>query len=106
MERDDANASVDGEHVDCVLDGTVEHVQLIVDGDADGLERPLRRMAAFSSGRRRNRVFNQFDEFERRLDRFDGTGLLNLARNLFGEFFFPVCKEDAARSPNGHSLTT
>jgi hypothetical protein len=64
--REDRDAAAGSEHVDGLVDAAGQDVELAVDLDANGLEGALRRMAAATTGRRRDGVAHDGRELDGR----------------------------------------
>src|SRR4029077_20826668 len=67
VERDDGEAAPRPEHLERGRERALERVELAVDGDAERLEDPLRRMPLTEAGRRGNRALDRVDKLARAL---------------------------------------
>src|SRR5690606_32369890 len=96
---DDTDPPARVQKADCILQRFFRRSQLVIDGDPDSLENPLCGMSALSPGSGGNTGFDQLHKFESRPYRTFLPCLLDLPRDLFGEFLFAITVEDADQIP-------
>src|SRR4029077_8300146 len=94
VERDDGEAAPRPEHLERGRERALERVELAVDGDAERLEDPLRRMPLAEAGRRGNRALDRVDKLARALERLLAPAADERARDLSRVAFLSVAAED------------
>ena len=94
MEGDDGETAAGLQMVDRGLHALADSAELIVDGDADGLEAALGRMLLFPEGAGRHGRADDIDELERRFDGTVGPHALDGGGDLRGVALLAVFVED------------
>ena len=88
--RDDADTSARVEPPGGGIKPSFEHIELVIDLDANGLETFLGRVSAMPTSGSRDTRLDDLDKLAGGFDRFLLAAAHDLARNLRGELLFAV----------------
>src|SRR5215208_7730513 len=94
VKADDGEASAATQHPHGVRQCGLEEPELVVDGDAECLEHPLRRIAVAEARGSRYRALDDVDQFPRPRDRAVAARTANLARDPARVTLLSVAAED------------
>ena len=96
--RDDAYATSRVQPTNRRLEAAFEHIELMVDLDANRLEAAFGRMPSVPTRRRRYTGFDRLDEVSRRLERRHLPTTHDLTRDLASELLLSINAKIRARS--------
>jgi hypothetical protein len=97
MEADHRQPAARLQEVDRGGQRILECGQLVVDGDAEGLEDALRRVSVAEAGRRRDRILDRLDELAGPFERLLPPPARDCAGNLLRIALFAVLAKDVGQ---------